>query len=259
MPKAFFIDTSRCTVACKQWHGLPAVATKQRGGHQNPPDLNPFNFKLVRFREEKLDGKVHWFFFPDQCRHCVDPACKGAADSYAPEAIVVDEKTRAVLYTDETRKLTADQCKEIREACPYDVPRRNEQTGLLTKCDMCIDRLRANLTPACVKTCCTGTMNFGERKEMLALAEGRLEGVKKTHPAALLIDAKDVGAIFLVTHPKNAQRRADRATPAKPLRCAEGESPGIVEAPEGAPGLAEPLSRRDLLAKLVSPLRRVAG
>ena len=37
MPKAFLIDTTRCTacrgcqLACKEWHDLPANATKQRG------------------------------------------------------------------------------------------------------------------------------------------------------------------------------------------------------------------------------------
>ena len=240
MPKAFFIDTSRCTacrgcqVACKEWHGLPAVPTRQRGTHQNPPDLNPFNYKLVRFREEKIDGKVHWLFFPDQCRHCVDPACKGAADSYAPGAIVVDKKTGAVLYTEKTGKLTIDQCTEVREACPYNVPRRNEQTGLLTKCDMCIDRLQASLLPACVKTCCTGTMNFGERAEIFALAQERLKDVKRLHPQALLVNPNDVGAIFLVTHPNKVL-------------------PKHAERPAGD------LSRRDLLANLVSPLRRIAG
>ena len=149
MPKAFFIDTSRCIacrgcqVACKEWHGLPAVPTRQRGTHQNPPDLNPFNYKLVRFTEEKIDGKVEWLFFPDQCHHCLDPSCKGAADSIAPGAIVLDKKTGAVICTDKTANLTVDQCKEIQESCPYNIPRRNEKTGLLTKCDMCIDRLRA--------------------------------------------------------------------------------------------------------------------
>ena len=49
MPKSFLIDTSRCTacrgcqMACKDWHNLPAIATKQTGTHQNPPDLNPNN------------------------------------------------------------------------------------------------------------------------------------------------------------------------------------------------------------------------
>ena len=57
MPKAFFIDTTKCTacrgcqVGCKEWKNFPAVPTKQRGTHQNPPDLTHYNFKLVRFAE----------------------------------------------------------------------------------------------------------------------------------------------------------------------------------------------------------------
>ena len=49
MPKAFFVDTSRCTacrgcqVACKEWKELPPNNTKQWGSHQNPPDLNAYN------------------------------------------------------------------------------------------------------------------------------------------------------------------------------------------------------------------------
>lgn len=239
MPKAFFVDTSRCTacrgcqVACKEWHGLPAVATKQRGTHQNPPDLNPFNYKIVRFTEEKIDGKVNWLFFPDQCRHCLDPSCKGAADSFSSEAIIVDEKTGAVIYTEATRNLTADQCKEIQDACPYNIPRRNEQSGLLTKCDMCIDRTRANLLPSCVKTCCTGAMNFGERADMVALAKERLKSVKGSHPQAQLMDPESAGVIYLITHPKALPKRAERP--------------------------AVHFNRRELLAGLVSPLRHAAG
>ncbi len=134
MPKAFFIDTSRCTacrgcqVACKEWHGLPAVPTKQRGTHQNPPDLNPFNYKLVRFTEEKIDGKVHWLFFPDQCRHCLDPSCKGTADSYvAPGPSSWTKRQGRSFARRKPRSLTAEQCKEIQESCPYNIPRRNEQ------------------------------------------------------------------------------------------------------------------------------------
>ena len=69
MPKAFFIDTSRCTacrgcqIACKEWNELPANPTKQRGSHQNPPDLNPNNYKLVRFSEhlENTDHPLELF------------------------------------------------------------------------------------------------------------------------------------------------------------------------------------------------------
>ena len=78
MSKSFFIDTTLCTacrgcqVACKQWHDLPAEETENRGTYQNPADLSFDTYKLVRMREEVIDGKLRWLFFPDQCRHCVE-------------------------------------------------------------------------------------------------------------------------------------------------------------------------------------------
>ena len=103
----FLIDTTRCT-ACRgcqiglcEWHDLPANETKQRGTHQNPPDLNPNNLKIVRFRERmKPDGTVVWNFFPDQCRHCITPICKEVADMAVPGAIIKDPKTGMVITTD---------------------------------------------------------------------------------------------------------------------------------------------------------------
>jgi formate dehydrogenase iron-sulfur subunit len=148
MSKTIFIDTSRCTacrgcqVACKQWHDHEAVPTKQTGTHQNPPDLTPHNFKLVRFSEHKIENHVHWLFFPDQCRHCLQPACMATADMYVEGAIVQDEETGIVICTEKTKKLTKEQCDEIIESCPYNIPRRNDATGELLKCDMCIDRVR---------------------------------------------------------------------------------------------------------------------
>ena len=113
MPKAFLVDTTRCTacrgcqLACKEWHDLPANETKQRGSHQNPPDLNPNNYKIVRFHEH-LDkqGNVVWNFFPDQCRHCVTPICVDVADMAVPGAMIKDPKTGAVLVTDKIKKLS---------------------------------------------------------------------------------------------------------------------------------------------------------
>ena len=208
MPKAFFIDTSRCTacrgcqVACKEWHQHQAVPTLQRGTHQNPPDFTPYNYKIVRFNEHKIDGKIKWLFFPDQCRHCLVPPCKDAADAYVPGAVVQDEATGAVLYTDKTKQLTIDQAREVRDMCPYGIPVRNEATGMLSKCDWCIDRQRAGMKPACVKTCCTGSMNIGERADMLVLARQTLEKVKKTHPEATLLDEDYLAVIYLITEPR---------------------------------------------------------
>lgn len=206
--KCIFIDTSRCTacracqVACKQWKGFDVVPTKQTGTHQNPPDFTHLNNKLVRFSEHKIDGRIHWLFFPDQCRHCLYPGCKMVSDVYVDDAIVIDEETGIVVCTENCKDLTEEQCEEIIDGCPYDVPRRDPATGMLSKCDMCIDRVHAGLVPMCVKTCCTGTMHFGDRDEMLKLAETHLEKVKKEHPKAELLDVEDLSVIFLVTQPR---------------------------------------------------------
>lgn len=206
MPKAFLIDTTRCMacrgcqIACKEWHDLPAVPTKQRGSHQNPPDLNPCNLKIVRFHEHLDDaGRVVWNFFPDQCRHCVRPICVDMAERAVPGSMIKDPKTGAVLVTERFRILDERAVRTVIKSCPYNIPRYDAQKKMLTKCDMCIDRVQADLLPPmCVKTCPTGAMAFGERAEMLALAEKRLAEVKKTHPKASIADAQEVSVFYLL-------------------------------------------------------------
>ncbi|MDY0204925.1 MAG: hypothetical protein RBR49_12495 [Desulfovibrio desulfuricans] len=44
----------------------------------------------------------------------------------------------------------------IREACPYNIPRKDEKTGRIVKCDLCVDRVHAGQLPMCVKSCAMG-------------------------------------------------------------------------------------------------------
>lgn len=253
MLKAIFVDTSRCTacrgcqVACKEWKNLPPVPTKQRGTHQNPPDLNPYNFKLVRFSEHLIDGQVHWLFFPDQCRHCLQPACKAVADQYVEGAIIQDAETGIVVCTEKTKQLTKEQCDEIIDACPYNIPRRDDATSLLTKCDMCIDRVKAGLEPMCVKSCANGAMYFGEREDMLKLAEERMAQSAKNsrseletliacdpHKNCSLLDQEDLGVIYYLEHPRELYHQY-------------------------ASRQIKPVNRADFLAGLTKPLRNILG
>ena len=235
MPKAFLIDTTRCTacrgcqVACKEWKGFPSLNTKQTGTHQNPPDLTHVNLKLVRFSEHMVDGKVAWYFFPDQCRHCLEAPCKQA--SSVEGAILQDQATGAVVYTEKT---VQEDFETIRGACPYDVPRQNPETKRIVKCDMCIDRVKANLLPMCVKTCAMGAMAFGERADMLKLAAEKLAVIKKTWPKAQLCNPDDVAVIYLV---------ADDPKKYHDFAVAEGP---------------EPMTRKQMLAGAFEPLRRLA-
>jgi formate dehydrogenase iron-sulfur subunit len=142
--------------------------------------------------EEVIDGKLRWLFFPDQCRHCIEPPCEATAGE--PTAIFTETASGAVIYTANTRELDA---AEIRESCPYDIPRKAED-GTIAKCDMCSDRVENGLPPACVKVCPTGAMNFGARDDILQLAQKHLKIAQKKYPAATLLDPGDVRTIYLV-------------------------------------------------------------
>jgi len=230
--KSFFIDTTVCTacracqVACKQWHDLPAEKTENRGTFQNPADLSFNTYKLVRFSEVMVDGKIKWLFFADQCRHCLEPPCEMTAED--SKAIFRDSTTGAVIYTANTKQVDA---QAVIDSCPYNIPRAAKD-GTLAKCDMCLDRVENGLLPACVKTCPTGAMNFGDREEMLALARKRLSEVKETNPTAQLLDPDDVRVIYLVT-----------------------EEPNLYHTFAVASNAAFGISRKVALKRLVRPLR----
>ena len=199
MSKAFFIDTSKCIackacqVACKQWNSLPAERTVNVGSHQNPQDLSAVTWTLVRMNEVESGGKLRWLFFKDQCRHCVEPPCLMSASF--PGSVYKDEETGAVIYTEKSKYESFEDIM-----CPYNIPRQDKNTDQLFKCTMCVDRVKNGLLPACVKACSTGTMNFGDRAEMLVLAEERLKTVKATRKGAFLVDdTEEVSVFYLLT------------------------------------------------------------
>ncbi len=237
--KSFFVDLTKCTacrgcqVACKQWKKLPAEKTRNVGSHQNPQDLSAVTLKLVRFKEEVNNGKVDWFFFPDQCRHCIEAPCVMVSE--VEGAIIQDPVTGAVIYTEKTAQ---EDFETIRGACPYDIPRQDPKTKVIFKCDMCSDRVAVGMLPACVQTCPTGAMNFGDREDMLALAEKRLKAISGKYPEATLVDADNVRTIYLAAEAPEKYHNylMSEAAPISPL-----------------------LSRKEMLAKLTRPFRTITA
>lgn len=179
---AIFIDISKCTacracqVACKNWNRLKAEQTENLGTHENPSDLSASTWNRIRWIEQLKSGKISWNFFSDRCRHCDPPDCKYIADTFE-EGAVIKGKSGAVIFTDKIKAIDPD---EILSACPYDIPRYDEVTGMVYKCNFCIDRISSGLTPACVKACSTGALNFGEKSKMLNLAHHRISELGKT-------------------------------------------------------------------------------
>lgn len=200
--KSFLIDSTRCTacrgcqIACKAWHKLPAEATAQEGSYQNPTDLGPDTWRLIRFSEQRdPSGRPVWYFFGDSCRHCLEPSCRDEAEKQVPGAIVKDP-TGAVLFTEKTKDLDAES---IINSCPYNIPRLDRKTGCLVKCDMCISRIRSGYRPACAKACPNGAIVFGDEKKIWHLARHRFaEAVEKYGRRAVLVNEDEVRVIHLL-------------------------------------------------------------
>lgn len=239
MGKAFFIDLTLCIgcrgcqIACKQWKKLPAEKTRNTGSHTNPPDLSYVTYKTVHFIEQgsAAKGDLHWMFFPEQCRHCFNPSCKMAADGEKEGAILQNPETGAVTYTELTRQVDG---VAVRESCPYDIPRQDPETKQLAKCDMCPDRIAEGLLPACVLTCPSGCMSFGEESAMREKALKHLAEAKKRWPGAVLGDLDYVRTIYLYQeNPLNYHKHAIMA---------EAD-------------IQPPLDRRSFLAGRFSPTR----
>lgn len=198
--KSMMVDTSRCTacrgcqVACKQWNGLPATKTRQTGSYQNPADLSFQTFKLVRFTEGLAQGrKPYWYFFAEQCRHCLAPGCMQGNKT---NEIIQDEATGAIIHTAATKNL---DFSEVHDGCPYNIPRQDPKTKIMSKCTFCIDRLRGGLVPACAKACPTGAMQYGDRDDILKIVAERVAVLKQSYPKAKALNPDDVRIIFVVT------------------------------------------------------------
>ncbi|MFC1949944.1 4Fe-4S dicluster domain-containing protein [Chloroflexota bacterium] len=174
MSKAVLYDSVKCIgcrgcqVACKAWNELPAEITSNQGSVENPPHLSAYTFTKINYKELQYNGKFHWVFTKVQCMHCEHPACVEGC------FVGAFEKTEEgpVVYDDNK----CIGCRYCMVACPFGIPTFEWDKPLpwIRKCTFCVDRQAAGMEPACVKSCPTGALKFGEREELLAEARERI-------------------------------------------------------------------------------------
>ena len=91
-------------------------------------------------------------------------------------------------------------CGLCETGCPFNVPRYSGQTGKMSKCTLCVDRVDIGLEPACIKACPTGCLHFGTKQDMVQLGTHRVEQLKANGFAqAALYDPPGVGGTTVVT------------------------------------------------------------
>ena len=196
------IGCKACQVACMNWNDLRDDVGTNIGVYDNPADLSPSSWTLMRFFEVEVEkDKLEWLIRKDGCMHCADPGSLKACPS--PGAIVK--------YSNGIVDFISENCIGCGyciSGCPFNVPRISKADNKAYKCSLCSDRVAVGQAPACVKTCPTGAISFGSKDDMSIYAEKRAGELRRARPQGLraCMTRKAVGG----THVMYVLKHADR-------------------------------------------------
>ena len=195
------IGCKACQVACMQWNDLRDEVGTCAGTYDNPRDMTDQSWTVMRYAEvESEERGLEWLIRKDGCMHCEDPGCLKACP--APGAII--KYANGIVDFHQENCIGCGYCVS---GCPFNVPRISKKDSKAYKCTLCSDRVAVGLEPACVKVCPTGSISFGSKVDMQALAEERVTELKERgFKNAGLYDPAGVGG----THVMYVLNHADK-------------------------------------------------
>jgi DMSO reductase iron-sulfur subunit len=139
----FHFDATAC-VGC---HCCEAACNELQN---NPADIK---WRRVGEMEGGVFPNVSQLFNSMSCNHCIDPEClKGC-----PTNSYIKFEDNGIVFHDDDVCIGCQYCTWN---CPYEVPVFNQDRGIVTKCDMCHDKLAIGETPACVQACPAGAIEI---------------------------------------------------------------------------------------------------
>jgi formate dehydrogenase iron-sulfur subunit len=129
------------------------------------------------------------------CMHCLAPDCLSAC----PVGAYSKRDDGPVLY--DPKKCIG--CRYCMNACPFGVPHFDYNKGLvegafIDKCTMCIQRIDIGLEPACVATCPTEALVFGERANLIAEAHERISAHPERYVDHVFGETENGGTSYLI-------------------------------------------------------------
>ena len=140
----FFVDPNRC-IGCQSC----VQACSECDTHRGQPMIHL----------QYVDRPISVQTVPVICMHCDSPTC---AEVCPADAIKRTEDG----VVQSARKPRCIACNNCVLACPFGVPKMNNEFQLMMKCDMCYDRTSAGLKPMCASVCPSGALWYGTREEM---------------------------------------------------------------------------------------------
>ncbi len=156
-------------MACSEWNDIRDDVGHCVGVYDNPADLSAKSDGNA-FSETEQNGKLEWLIRKDGCMHCAEPGCLKACPS---AGAIIQYANGIVDFQQETASAAATALRGVRLTSRASIKRI---TGSINA--PCAWIGSASAEPACVKTCPTGAIHFGTKKEMLEVAEERVAKLK---------------------------------------------------------------------------------
>ena len=139
MSRQFVFDESLCT-ACG------ACATACMDQNDLYPAKGDLPYRRCETKEVCQSEEVHMTYRSVGCMHCSDAPCISACPS---GCLFKDEKTGFTIYDNSA----CTGCRLCESACPFEALVFPERSGVMEKCDGCVERVKNGLEPACVRVC----------------------------------------------------------------------------------------------------------
>ena len=180
MQYAFYFDPSRCIqcfaceVACKAEHNLAPYVDEK------PGSVGP-RWRQVMTVQDLASEDAPQEHVSMACMHCGSPTCLAACPTHA----IYREPQFGIVLVDQKRCIG---CRYCSWSCEFGAPQFGRD-GLMQKCDLCIERLKAGEEPACVASCCGGAIKAGPIDELEAVIRQRVAGrlVAAARPQLIMV------------------------------------------------------------------------
>lgn len=180
----FHFDATKC-IGCK----CCEVACHEQ--NNNPPEVK---WRKVGEIEGGVFPETKRLYVSMACNHCLDPACMTGCPV---DAYYKDEKTGVVRMKDNA----CIGCQYCTWNCPYGAPQFNAERGMVTKCDMCHNRIAEGNNPACVAACPSEALKI-EHFNVAELTKDFMAGTVPEANAPGVPDAAITRSTTRITPPK---------------------------------------------------------
>jgi formate dehydrogenase iron-sulfur subunit len=214
--KAFLFDATRC-IDCRACMVACSV--------ENKIDIDKTRIWVAGIGLKGEFPKLTHASMVYHCMHCNEPDCLSAcpvgAYSKRADGPVVYDPAKCI------------GCRYCMNACPFGVPHFDWDKGLLEgafidKCTMCPQRVDFGQEPACVATCPTDALVFGERADLLKQAHARIAAHPGRYVNHVYGEKENGGTAYLILSHVPFGELGLPAMPEKPVKDVSEEVMGFT-------------------------------